>query len=104
MLKYTANQKTQTILPIIVPAMRKLFFFVLFLAATMAHAADSIRIEMNTKKLNKGDTLEFKCTIPGFSELRLLNATLNVWIEKQKMEVPLSHNQWRSIGFAGHRR
>ena len=61
--------------------MRKPFLLALFLSATMAHASDSLRIEMNTRKFNKGDTLEFKCSIPDFSALRLLNATLNVWIE-----------------------
>jgi hypothetical protein len=81
MLKYISNQKSQTILTIIVPAMRKLIFLFLFLSATGARASDSLRIEINSKKLKTGDTLEFKCTIPAFSELRLLNATLNVWIE-----------------------
>jgi hypothetical protein len=61
--------------------MRQLFFLLLFQGVTLVQASDSIRVELNTKKFTQGDTLEFTCSIPGFSALKLANATLNVWIE-----------------------
>jgi len=45
---------------------------------------------MSAKKFVKGDTLEFKCTIPGFEEMKLFSATLNVWIEDVE-----KHKRWK---------
>lgn len=61
--------------------MRKLFILCWVLLATTARASDSLQINFTTKTFVKGDTLEFSCKVPGFAALRLLNATLNVWIE-----------------------
>lgn len=68
-------------LPNIVPVMRKHFFLLSFLFVTAASASDSLQIQFTTKTFVKGDTLEFRCSTPYFAELKLLNATLNVWIE-----------------------
>lgn len=76
-----SENKRQGFLTNIVPLMRKLLFLCGVLLASAAHASDSLQINFTTKTFVKGDTLEFTCKVPQFAELRLLNATLNVWIE-----------------------
>jgi hypothetical protein len=66
-----------------------LLLCVLF-AGTAVQASDSLQISLNTKTFVKGDTLEFKCTVPEFEKLKLLTATLNVWIEDVER-----HNRWK---------
>lgn len=44
-------------------------------------SADSLQVSLNTSVFKKGDTIEFKCTIPDYAALKLSSATLNVWIE-----------------------
>ena len=62
--------------------MRKLVCILyLFFAGVSVYGSDSLRISFTTKTFVKGDTLEFKCTVPNFAELKLQSATLNVWIE-----------------------
>lgn len=61
--------------------MRKLFILCWILLANTVHASDSLQINLTAKTFVKGDTLEFSCKVPDFAALRLLNATLNVWIE-----------------------
>ncbi len=70
--------------------MRTLIFFILLFTATLAYGSDSLRIEMSAKKFVKGDTLEFKCTVPNFVQLSLSSATLNVWIEDIE-----THKRWK---------
>lgn len=61
--------------------MRKLLCCILFLAAAQSYASDSLQVTLSATQLKAGDTLDFKCVIPDFEALKLLNATLNVWIE-----------------------
>ncbi len=62
--------------------MRTLFFAFCFLSAlTVANASDSLQVSLNTTQFKTGDTIDFKCVIPEFESLKLLNATLNVWVE-----------------------
>ncbi|MES2003610.1 MAG: hypothetical protein V4450_03745 [Bacteroidota bacterium] len=61
--------------------MRKLFCCLFLLFTHSVFASDSLRVVLSASKLVKNDTLDFSCAIPAFKELRLTNATLNVWIE-----------------------
>ncbi|MEO7529815.1 MAG: hypothetical protein ABIS69_00345 [Sediminibacterium sp.] len=61
--------------------MRTLVLLSMLLVAGTAFSSDSLHVELNTKTLRRGDTLDFTCTIPNFAELKLQRATLNVWIE-----------------------
>ncbi|MES2331578.1 MAG: hypothetical protein V4539_18375 [Bacteroidota bacterium] len=61
--------------------MKKNLLILLLAFTGTVYGSDSLRIELNTRKFNKGDTLDFKCTIPNFAELKLQRSTLNVWIE-----------------------
>jgi hypothetical protein len=46
-----------------------------------SYGSDSLRVQIETKTLQKGDTLEFSVLIPDFVSLGLKISTLNVWIE-----------------------
>ena len=71
--------------------MRKTFcLFIFVFTGTLVFGSDSLRVNFNTKKLVKGDTLEFKCSVPDFAALKLQSATLNVWIEDVE-----KHNRWK---------
>lgn len=61
--------------------MKKNFLILLLAFSATVYGADTMHIELNTKVFKKGDTLEFKCSIPDFEKLKLQRATLNVWIE-----------------------
>lgn len=61
--------------------MRKLILPVLLALSGMVYGADSLQVDLNSKILKKGDTLEFKCTVANFAKLKLQRATLNVWID-----------------------
>jgi hypothetical protein len=61
--------------------MRKTICLILLFSAQYCFGSDSLRIEINHKNFNTGDTIEFTCTIPDFAALKLKSATLNVWIE-----------------------
>lgn len=70
----------------------KRLFLVLLLASRFpySYASDSIRIVMSAKILHQGDTLDFACRVPEYEKLKLLNATLNVWIENIS-----THSKWK---------
>lgn len=62
--------------------MRKAFLIVsFFLSTVIVHGSDSLHIDLNRKLFVKGDTLDFECSIPNYTQLKLSSATLNVWIE-----------------------
>lgn len=61
--------------------MRTLLCCLLFFVSIKSFASDSLQVNMTSMQLKTGDTLDFKCVIPDFEALKLLNATLNVWIE-----------------------
>jgi len=58
-----------------------ILFLLAFVTYTAAYSADSLQVNLNTTAFLKGDTIEFKCSIPGFGAKKLSSATLNVWIE-----------------------
>jgi hypothetical protein len=70
--------------------MRKLILSVLLALSGMAYGADTLQVDLNSKVLKKGDTLEFKCTIANFAQLKLQRATLNVWIDDV-----VTHRRWK---------
>lgn len=76
------NQATNLLcLSLSTTSMRKFFCCLLVLSSVHVFASDSLQVGMSSDRLKSGDTLDFKCVIPEFASLKLLNATLNVWIE-----------------------
>lgn len=69
---------------------RASFFLLLFFSAILVYGSDSLRISLNTRTFVKGDTLDFTCKVPQYAELKLVNATLNVWIEDVQ-----KHHRWK---------
>ncbi len=61
--------------------MRTCLLLILFFYGIAAHAADSLQVSINKTVFAKGDSIEFTCTIPDYSAVKLATATLNVWIE-----------------------
>lgn len=59
----------------------RILLFLLLVTGPFVYGSDSLQVNLNTHTFIKGDTLEFKCIIPNFVELKLASATLNVWIE-----------------------
>lgn len=70
--------------------MKKVCLLLLLFTGAIAHASDSLRVEISSKMLKKKDTLEFSCSVPDFAQLKLASATLNVWIEDLE-----KHNRWK---------
>ncbi len=56
-------------------------FFVFLFAGFTAQAADSLQVTFSKRAVRYGDTLDFRCSLPYFSESKLTSATLNVWVE-----------------------
>lgn len=76
---------------IIVPVMRKtICLFLLVFTGSLVFGSDSLLVNFSAKTLVKGDTLEFRCSVPDFAALKLQSATLNVWIEDVER-----HNRWK---------
>lgn len=61
--------------------MKKNLLILLFAFTGTVYGSDSMRVELHTTVFKRGDTLEFKCSVPDFAKLKLQRATLNVWIE-----------------------
>lgn len=70
--------------------MRTLILLALLVYSGIAYSADSLQIDLNSKILKKGDTLDFKCTVANFAKLKLQRATLNVWIDDV-----VTHKRWK---------
>ncbi|MES2331577.1 MAG: hypothetical protein V4539_18370 [Bacteroidota bacterium] len=70
--------------------MRKHIILILLVIAGNVYGADSLHVDLNTRVLKQGDTLEFKCTVANFAKLKLQRATLNVWIDDV-----LTHKRWK---------
>lgn len=64
------------------PPMRTLLLLLIGLSSfTSGNAADSLIVDINKTKLQKGDTLDFSCVIPNFEQQKLNAASLHVWID-----------------------
>jgi hypothetical protein len=59
----------------------RILLIIILLGRLNAWSADTLQVGLNTSVFKKGDTIEFKCTIPDYAALKLSSATLNVWIE-----------------------
>lgn len=61
--------------------MKKTVFLLLCCIANTCFGADSLQVQLTSKVLKKGDSLEFVCNLPGYAAMKLNAATLNVWID-----------------------
>lgn len=61
--------------------MKRIFTLLLILISFTASAGDSIEVRISKFSFSSKDTIEFSCSIPGYSTRGLAAATLNIWIQ-----------------------
>ncbi len=71
--------------------LKRVFLFgILFFAFCCTRAADSLQVSINKTLFKKGDSLFFDGFIPEYAQLKLYNATVNVWIDD-----PSNGRRWK---------